>query len=86
MSRFEEVRINNGVYCTQKTNGQLVQRSNCTIRFIQPVVAGELSGYIGIVTQKNGSERYTLFVNIIYTFKDLGMYTYTRCHFGTFSF
>ena len=46
-----------GVYGYRKSGGSFIPRSNCTIRYTKSVEAGNVCGYLGVVTNKDGEQK-----------------------------
>ena len=46
-----------GVYTTDAPHAERKVLSNCTLRLTTAVKAGERSGYIGVVTDRNGTSK-----------------------------
>jgi hypothetical protein len=57
MFNVDEIIVQDGVYGTRKNNGQFTSLSNCTVRFKNAVDAGDMCGFLGVVTHKDGNER-----------------------------
>lgn len=57
MASTEDIILQDGVYGIRKKNGKFSPQSNCSLKFIDAVDAGDFSGYIGIATHKDGNKR-----------------------------